>query len=315
MSEEKHEGSYYAVLPWYVLKADISDSAKVLCGFISAFTSKDGFCTASNEYLAKTMGVGERQVQKLLTELTQKELIAREISKDCTSRKIFIKWLSEPKFEGGDFSVRGGTNSEFVGGRTPNSGVSSQFTPKVSKSADFSQKSDQNPQISQNSSFEICQNEKEKSFPPLSLTPLSSSSLKNPISNTPYNPLTPISKEERETLCARDPRELLFDEFWKAYPKKNSKKYAHQAFMNIKGLSKVFPTMMNALEKQKQSNDWFKDHGQYIPNPATWIHQERWNDEGVKDTSDGVSEALRERYPEWFDDDGGNDGNDSNEPF
>lgn len=315
MSEEKHEGSYYAVLPWYVLKADISDSAKVLCGFISAFTSKDGFCTASNEYLAKTMGVGERQIRKLLTELDQRGLITRDLSKDCSSRKIFIKWLSEPKFEGEELGVPRGRNSEFLGGGTRSSTVELAVPTENQKNTDFSQKSDQNPQISQNSSFEICQNEKEKSFPPLSLTPLSSSSLKNPISNTPYNPLTPISKEERETLCARDPRELLFDEFWKAYPKKNSKKYAHQAFMNIKGLSKVFPTMMNALEKQKQSNDWFKDHGQYIPNPATWIHQERWNDEGVKDTSDGASEALRERYPEWFDDDGGNDGNDSNEPF
>jgi len=37
--------------------------------------------------------------------------------------------------------------------------------------------------------------------------------------------------------------------------------------------------MMTALETQKASEKWLKDNGQYIPNPATWLNQRRWEDE------------------------------------
>lgn len=99
---------------------------------------------------------------------------------------------------------------------------------------------------------------------------------------------------------------MLFDEFWKAYPKKNGKKYAHTAFMNIKGLSKIFPKMMEALGKQKKSRQWTEEGGRFVPNPAAWIHQERWNDEGVRDLLDEADDELRKKHPEWYpsDDDG-----------
>ena len=37
--------------------------------------------------------------------------------------------------------------------------------------------------------------------------------------------------------------------------------------------------MIAAVEAQKQGRAWTKDHGAYIPNPATWINQGRWEDE------------------------------------
>ena len=37
--------------------------------------------------------------------------------------------------------------------------------------------------------------------------------------------------------------------------------------------------MLEAIRKQKQSGQWRRDNGQYIPYPATWLNQERWNDE------------------------------------
>ena len=36
---------------------------------------------------------------------------------------------------------------------------------------------------------------------------------------------------------------------------------------------------MTALEAQKKSLQWSKEGGQYIPNPTTWLNQERWEDE------------------------------------
>ena len=50
--------------------------------------------------------------------------------------------------------------------------------------------------------------------------------------------------------------------------------------------------MIQAVEKQKQSTQWQRDGGQYIPHPATWLNQERWEDEvtttnAVKNYDDG----------------------------
>jgi len=33
------------------------------------------------------------------------------------------------------------------------------------------------------------------------------------------------------------------------------------------------------LRKQKNSDDWTRNDGQYIPYPATWLNGQRWEDE------------------------------------
>lgn len=73
-------------------------------------------------------------------------------------------------------------------------------------------------------------------------------------------------------------KEELFSEFWKVYPKKRDKAKAQKAFLKIKNVGKVFPAIMQALEKQKASADWQKDGGQFIPYPSTWLNGERWED-------------------------------------
>lgn len=82
-------------------------------------------------------------------------------------------------------------------------------------------------------------------------------------------------KAEREGQAAKGE---LFSKFWKAYPKKRDKAKAQRAFLKIKNIEKVFPVMMQALEKQKASADWQKDGGQFIPYPTTWLNGKRWED-------------------------------------
>ncbi len=69
-----------------------------------------------------------------------------------------------------------------------------------------------------------------------------------------------------------------FDQFWRAYPKKTGKTAALKAWKNAKGKPDL-PVLLAALEKQKTWPQWQRDGGQYIPNPATWLNQGRWNDE------------------------------------
>jgi len=66
--------------------------------------------------------------------------------------------------------------------------------------------------------------------------------------------------------------------FWAAYPKKVGKGAAEKAWQRAKG-NQHLQTILQALEQQKRSAQWRKDGGAYIPNPATWINQRRWEDE------------------------------------
>ena len=94
----------------------------------------------------------------------------------------------------------------------------------------------------------------------------------NPIQSNP-NPIRESESESAQTNA----RENAFAEFWDAYPKKVGKKDAYKAFCK---LSKAdWPKLVPAVEQQKQSKQWQKDEGQFIPNPSTWLNQGRWDDD------------------------------------
>jgi hypothetical protein len=54
---------------------------------------------------------------------------------------------------------------------------------------------------------------------------------------------------------------------------------ARAAFAKRKVNSSLLEEMLAAIAKQKKTDQWTKDGGQYIPNPATWLNQGRWQDE------------------------------------
>ena len=73
----------------------------------------------------------------------------------------------------------------------------------------------------------------------------------------------------------------LFDRFWAAYPKKVGKEYAKKCFLRLKVDEALLNKMIDALAVQKQTDDWQRDGGRFIPNPSTWLNQGRWQDEGI----------------------------------
>lgn len=70
-----------------------------------------------------------------------------------------------------------------------------------------------------------------------------------------------------------------FDDFWNIYPKKAGKGAAYKSWRKLKPSSELQKLILTSIEKQKKSDQWIKDNGQFIPNPATWLNQERWEDE------------------------------------
>lgn len=71
-----------------------------------------------------------------------------------------------------------------------------------------------------------------------------------------------------------------FSEFWLAYPRKVGKGDAWKKWKaKVKPAKQILPKILEALDWQKDSPNWTKDGGQFIPHPATYINQTRWLDE------------------------------------
>lgn len=70
-----------------------------------------------------------------------------------------------------------------------------------------------------------------------------------------------------------------FEIFWKSYPRKVGKGAAQKCFERLKPDDMLFARMLKAVDTARGSPQWTKDGGQYIPNPATWLNQKRWEDE------------------------------------
>lgn len=70
-----------------------------------------------------------------------------------------------------------------------------------------------------------------------------------------------------------------FDAFWSAYPRKDKKADALKAFAKLAPDASLLADMVARVELLKQTDDWMKDAGQFIPLAASWLNGRRWEDE------------------------------------
>lgn len=73
--------------------------------------------------------------------------------------------------------------------------------------------------------------------------------------------------------------DIKFNIFWTAYPRRIGKIAARKAFDKINPDDDLLTVIVNAIEAQAQSDQWKREGGQFIPHPATWLNQGRWDDE------------------------------------
>lgn len=88
-----------------------------------------------------------------------------------------------------------------------------------------------------------------------------------PIEPPVVNPLPPETADDK------------FLTFWNAYPKKVGKEAARKVWIKIKSPAASLDAILIALAWQSSTDQWTKNNGQYIPNPATYLTQQRWLDE------------------------------------
>ena len=72
---------------------------------------------------------------------------------------------------------------------------------------------------------------------------------------------------------------ILFDRFWIAYPRHDSKATAQKAFEKLNPDEELLTAMLTAIEQFKGTAQWQENGGQFIPYAATWLNQKRWQDE------------------------------------
>jgi len=70
-----------------------------------------------------------------------------------------------------------------------------------------------------------------------------------------------------------------FTTFYNQYPKKKAKQDALKAWKNLRPNEELLNKICAAIEVQKKTEDWIKENGKFIPHPATWLNQKRWEDE------------------------------------
>ena len=92
---------------------------------------------------------------------------------------------------------------------------------------------------------------------------------------TPISDLQSLDQERKPSRASARATDPAFAEFWTAYPRKTGKGAALRAWAKAKP---NLPAVLSALTWQCQQPQWTKDAGQFIPHPATWLNQGRWDD-------------------------------------
>ena len=74
-----------------------------------------------------------------------------------------------------------------------------------------------------------------------------------------------------------NPRAMgMFDSFWELYPSKKAKKKCMEIWKRRK-LDSIAPLILDNLRKQVDGDDTWKRG--FVPNPSTYLNQDRWEDE------------------------------------
>ena len=68
-----------------------------------------------------------------------------------------------------------------------------------------------------------------------------------------------------------------FDQFWSEYPRKVAKRAVEQAWKSRK-FDRLAGEIISAVRAHKNTEQWQKDKGRFIPNPLTFLNQGRWED-------------------------------------
>jgi hypothetical protein len=87
------------------------------------------------------------------------------------------------------------------------------------------------------------------------------------------------SRNTKKKIKEKDIYSEIFLQFYNAYPRKTAKALAWKAWKKHNGNLPPLDDLISKINEFKNTDDWKKENGKFIPHPATWINGKRWEDE------------------------------------
>lgn len=210
--------SYWAQLPSEVrYSEELSSTAKLFYAELSALIGEDGYCWATNNYFAGVLGVSERTISRMITQMESAGFIRCEMAAtdNGSERRIYA---------GAFFPGKGGIDKNVY---TPRGGLDKIVEGGLDKNV--------HPH---NSRLYIHDNTNPPIVPPEGGNARAGSKKGGRTVSTP------TWKPER------------FEKFWKAYPNGAGRKAAVRAWDKLKPDDALLVVMARTLEKDMRSEQW-----------------------------------------------------------
>lgn len=101
-----------------------------------------------------------------------------------------------------------------------------------------------------------------------------------------------IEQVNTDAPIGTSPTQDLFDQFWDAYPKKTAKAEAMKVWQKIKPTGELTNRILQHIDHRVSCGEWGAANKKYILNPATFLRNERWNDEIIGGDDENTGEYI-----------------------
>ncbi len=93
--KQRNRVGYYSIIPSKILyNKELKANEKLLYAIITSLACKEGYCFATNKYLAEKLGVNPKTISSWISDLSKRNFIIVEVirneNKQIVQRKIYI---------------------------------------------------------------------------------------------------------------------------------------------------------------------------------------------------------------------------------
>ena len=107
---------------------------------------------------------------------------------------------------------------------------------------------------------------------------------------------------EQPVAIKQNRQDERFEAWWVEYPRKVGKQATRKIWRKLAPDAALYDRIIDATKAQAHCAQWRKEGGRFIPNPATWLNQGRWDDDLTALNSGGKTISNRDFAGHQFED-------------
>lgn len=98
------------------------------------------------------------------------------------------------------------------------------------------------------------------------------------------HPTLKTKVKTKEYKCAHKTKKPVcdnsaFDRFWQKYPKKQKRLKSQKAWRKLNPDPELIERIIKDVQQRRETFDWQKENGKYVPLPENYLNDQRWTDE------------------------------------